>query len=138
MADHWIEKRMPISNPSAKVDPVAIVDDDLAVLDSLRFVLELHGFEVLPYSSGSEFFATLAAISPCCVIVDQNMPGMTGLDIAVRLRNSGSTVPVIMLTGLVTDTLRLRARALGITAIIGKSHCSEEEITRAIRSCLKA
>lgn len=119
-----------------KLGPVAIVDDDPAVLDSLRFLLGLQGFEILAYSSGSEFFAALAANHPSCIIIDQNMPDLTGLDIASRLRSSGSTVPIIMLTGFVTEDLKSRARALGIKDVIGKSPSSEEEVARAIHNCL--
>ena len=132
--DIW--ERMPDPNSSVKLGPVAIVDDDPAVLDSLRFLLGLQGFEILAYSSGSEFFATLAAKPPSCIIVDQNMPDLTGLDIASRLRSSGSTVPIIMLTGFVTEDLKSRARALGIKDVIGKSPSSEEEVARAIHNCL--
>lgn len=127
---------MPDPSSSVKLGPVAIVDDDAAVLDSLRFLLGLQGFEILAYSSGSEFFAALAANPSSCVIVDQNMPDLTGLEIASRLRSSGSTVPIIMLTGFVTEDLKSRARALGIKHVIGKSPSSEEEVARAIHNCL--
>lgn len=127
---------MPDPGSCVKLGPVAIVDDDPAVLDSLRFLLGLQGFEILAYSSGSEFFAALAANPFSCIIVDQNMPDLTGLDIASRLRSSGSTVPIIMLTGFVTEDLKSRARALGIKEVIGKSLSSEEELIRAIHNCL--
>ena len=131
-----IWERMPDPNSFVKLGPVAIVDDDPAVLDSLQFLLELQGFEILAYSSGSEFFAALATSPSSCVIVDQSMPDMTGLDIASRLRGSGSTVPIIMLTGFVTEDLKSRARALGIKDVIGKSPSSEDEVARAIHNCL--
>lgn len=129
---------MPDPGSCGRLGPVAIVDDDPAVRDSLGFVLGLQGFEILAYSSGSEFFAALAANPSSCIIVDQHMPDLTGLDIASRLRSSGSTVPIIMLTGFVTEDLKSRARALGIKDVIGKSPSSEEEVARAIHNLLQA
>ena len=126
---------MPDQNSCTRFGPIAIVDDDPATLDSLRFLLELQGFQILAYSSGRDFFAALPDNPPSCIVVDQNMPVMTGLDIASRLRSSGSMVPIIMVTAFVTEALKWQARALGIEEVIGKP-CSEDEIANAISNCL--
>ena len=80
---------------------IAIIDDDSAVLDALRFSLRLEGFDVDTYSNGGAFFAAMSTHPPACVILDQHMPGMTGLEIATRLRVDGHAIPIIMLSGAV-------------------------------------
>jgi FixJ family two-component response regulator len=69
-------------------DTVAIVDDDEAVRHSLRFWLEALGHKVETFASVAEFLkAELEKL--LCLVVDHHMPGMTGLDLAERLRTEG-------------------------------------------------
>ena len=74
-------------NPSGIV---AIVDDDQAVLDSLKFLLEVVGYQVVVHASARGFLNDRAS-RPACLIVDQHMPGMTGLDLTQTLRDDGDT-----------------------------------------------
>ena len=62
---------------------VAVVDDDLAVRDSLRFLLEVMGYPVELFASAAEF---LQANVPdfACLILDHHMPNMTGLELALE------------------------------------------------------
>jgi FixJ family two-component response regulator len=117
------------------IGPVAVIDDDEAVLDSLRFSLGLDGFDVATYLNGAEFFAASPSISFCCVIVDQNMPDMTGLEVASRLRAIESKLPIIMLTGGLTDSLKSRALALGVNHVMVKSP-REGDLAQAIRQII--
>jgi hypothetical protein len=57
---------------------VALVDDDVGVLDSLKFLLEAAGYTVDAYGSAMAFLADGARV-PACLIVDQHMPSMSGL-----------------------------------------------------------
>ncbi len=79
-------------------DTVAIVDNDHAVRHSLQFLLEVIGHKVETFASATEFLkAELAKF--VCLIVDHHMPGMTGLELAARLRAEGSTIPFMLVTG---------------------------------------
>lgn len=126
---------MHASNPAEALGCIAIIDDDSAVLNSLRFALELEGFDVQTYSSGLEFFAALPAAEPACVIINYQMPGMNGLEIASRLRADAPLVPIIMLTGLADRALNSRASALGINYVLIKPP-PDGDLVKTIRLCL--
>lgn len=100
-------------------DVVAIVDDDLAVVESLKFLLEAAGQRVVAYTSGSAFLAD-RSIHPACLIVDYHMPNMTGLDVTARLRANGSFLPVMLVTGLSSPEIVARAFELGVETVLEK------------------
>ena len=87
---------------------VAVIDDDLAVLDSMKFLLELDGFSVATYDSASAFLNDVSA-DPVCLIADQHMPSITGLDLAARLRADGTMIPVLLITGAPSPAILARA-----------------------------
>jgi two-component system response regulator FixJ len=98
---------------------VAIVDDDTAVRNSLKFLMETSGYEVMAYTSGTAFLADRTE-QPACLIVDYNMPGMTGLEVVERLRRDGSAVPVLLMTGFAPPSLLERAEELGVETVLEK------------------
>src|SRR5215469_9921399 len=78
---------------------VAVVDDDDAVRDSLRFLLEIAGFAVASYGSAAEFLREAPIADLSCLVVDQHMPDQTGLQLVSRLRGQGVDLPVALITG---------------------------------------
>jgi two-component system response regulator FixJ len=98
---------------------VAIVDDDSAVLDSLKFLLEVVGYAVATYPSAHAFLSD-GATTPACLIVDHHMPGMTGLDLVQRLRDDGANTPVLLITGSSTPAIVARAARLGVEKVLEK------------------
>lgn len=99
---------------------VAVVDDDGAVRDSLRFLLEIAGFHVLTYVSASEFLAATATDQPACLIVDHHMPQVTGLELLAELRRRDIQMPVALITGSLSPELRGRAMELGVGLVLAK------------------
>jgi FixJ family two-component response regulator len=77
---------------------IAIVDDDAPVLKSLSRLLRGRGFRVMAYTSAEDFLAARSTELPDCLIVDQRMPGMTGLELLLRLEQEGTRVPAIVIT----------------------------------------
>lgn len=98
---------------------VAVVDDDPAVLDSLRFLLEVTGHTVATYASAAEFLAR-GESRPSCLIIDHHMPQMTGLELAARLRGEKYALPVLLITGSPSPTISARAVQLGIEKVLAK------------------
>lgn len=98
---------------------VAIVDDDPAVLDSLRLLLEVAGHHVATYASATSFLNDSLA-RPACLILDQHMPQMSGLELVARLSAKGANVPVLLITGSPSATLAQRAARLGIEKVLEK------------------
>ena len=77
---------------------IAVVDDDPAVLKALSRLLRSRNFHVHTYGSGQEFLASLPSGLPECLIVDFQMPGMSGLGLHRRLVRDGFHIPTIMIT----------------------------------------
>jgi FixJ family two-component response regulator len=88
---------------------VFIVDDDLAVRSSLAASLEERGMQVACFSSGEEFLSHYRDDSRGCLILDLNMPGMSGLDVQQALLDNGCPLPVIFITGFGTVPAAVRA-----------------------------
>jgi FixJ family two-component response regulator len=98
---------------------VAVVDDDPAVLDSLRFLLEIFGHRVLTYSSAMEYLQDRTE-QPACLILDQHMPQITGLELTAQLRATGKSLPVLLITGSPSPAIAARAAKLGIEKVLDK------------------
>jgi two-component system response regulator FixJ len=104
---------------------VAIVDDDAAIRDSLRFLLEVIGHPVETFASAAEFLkADIRNIA--CLILDQQMPEMTGLELAERLRADDSDIPILLITGASTPAIVARAVELGINRVLAKPRADED------------
>ncbi|MDR3538545.1 MAG: response regulator [Acetobacteraceae bacterium] len=98
---------------------VAVVDDDEAVRDSLRFLLETAGFAVRTFDSPAAFFsAPMGGL--VCLLVDQHMPYLTGLDLLTRLRERGCCLVVALMTGSPSPELMRRAQELGAAIVMEK------------------
>ena len=80
-------------------DCTRIVDDDEWVADSLSLLLETYGFDMQSYSSGADFLADDQHGNTSCLVIDQHMPGMTGLDVVDHLQKEGVRLPTILISG---------------------------------------
>jgi two-component system response regulator FixJ len=98
---------------------IAVVDDDEAVRDSLRFLLQTAGFNVSSFASAQQFLAELTD-EYTCLLVDQNMPQLTGLELLRRLRKRGCSLAVALMTGSPSLELSMRARELGAVTVMEK------------------
>ena len=98
---------------------VAVVDDNTALLKSMQFLLRIEGHTVIAYSSAAAFLDDRAT-KLACLIVDQQMPGMTGLELVARLRQAGNPLPVLLMSGLVSSEIVIKAADLGIAEVLDK------------------
>lgn len=78
---------------------VYIVDDDEAVRDSLRWLLEANGYRVRAYASAEAFLSEYDEQQPGVLIVDVRMPGMSGLELQEQLITRKSSMPIVFITG---------------------------------------
>ncbi len=103
----------------AKRRTIAVVDDDRAVRDSLRFLLETTGHAVEAFASAAEFLR--AEISDfACLILDHHMPHITGLQLVERLRTDGINIPILLITAAPSSFLAARAEKVGVSHILEK------------------
>jgi two-component system, LuxR family, response regulator FixJ len=102
---------------TAKRPVIAVVDDDPAVCGSLKFALELEGFAVRTYHSGAELFHVGDFEGFDCFVVDQRMPGMTGMELVEVLRARRIMTPVILIISHPNAALSARAQKAAIPIV---------------------
>jgi FixJ family two-component response regulator len=96
---------------------VAIVDDDPAVCNSLKFSLEIEGFIVRLYGSGTELLSDHTLADCSCLVVDEKMPGIAGLDLIAELRDRDVVVPAILITSYLSAWLARRAAEVNVPIV---------------------
>jgi two-component system, LuxR family, response regulator FixJ len=101
---------------------VLVVDDDVDVLISLKFLLETEGFEVLTFRSGAELLNSTLSTQADCFVIDYKMPQMNGIDLAGHLSDRSSSTPIILITGDPDKTIAVRAADAGIRHVLHKPH----------------
>lgn len=99
---------------------MAIVDDDAAVRRALGRLVRSLSYEPAGYASGEEFLASLSESAPFCVILDQQMPGLNGLDVLVQMRARGADAPVIIVTGFDQPGMNEKCLRVGAAAYLTK------------------
>jgi len=104
-------------NPAVHVAVVGVVDDDPAVRNSLKFSLELEGMTVGVYGSADELLADAGLTRFRCLVVDQFMPGRSGLDLAAELRRRQIRMPVILITSHPSRALMALADKAGVPIV---------------------
>ena len=101
--------------------PVVVVEDDPASRKSLGRVLRVGGFEALLFESAEEYLASgPSPSSPIAMLLDLQLPGMSGLDLQRRMRTEGSTLPIIVITANDDPRFRDEAEHLGCLAYLSK------------------
>jgi FixJ family two-component response regulator len=99
---------------------IVIVDDDPAVLKALARLLKARAFEARTYTSAREFLSALHEGRPECLIVDLQMPEMTGLELQRHLTRSGLEIPTIVITAHNETGARERCESAGAAAFLSK------------------
>jgi chemosensory pili system protein ChpA (sensor histidine kinase/response regulator) len=108
--------------PQSTVDTrplVLIIDDDLAVRESLAAVMEAFGFRTRTAGNGVEGLQSVGAEAPSTIITDLQMPKMTGFELITALRCTETDIPVIAISGSATSELEA-ARQMGAAAAFQK------------------
>ncbi len=114
--------------------PVHVVDDDPAVRQSLAFLLATDGLAVRLYESAVAFLDAVADPSGC-ILTDVRMPAVDGIEFLRRLKQRGTRVPVIVMTGHADVPLAVAAMKAGAVDFIEKPF-DDEILLASIRSAL--
>jgi FixJ family two-component response regulator len=100
----------------ARSEQLLVVDDDPHVLNALRFAFEIDGYDVLTYGPGEDLL-NAALPAAVCLIIDENLPGLSGLQTAAVLRDRQVDVPIILITTCPSRYLQHRARQAGVEIV---------------------
>ncbi|MGY8638433.1 response regulator [Bradyrhizobium sp. 14AA] len=122
--------------PSSTKPTVFVVDDDAAVLGSLRFLLETDGFAVRTFRSGTALLNADGAPGADCYVIDYKMPDINGIELAGRLRKSDGDTPVILITGYPDENISTRAAAAGVKDVVLKP-LLDETLVKRIRHAIQ-
>ena len=99
---------------------IAVVDDEASVRLALTRVLQACSFEVTSFASGQEFLDSLSGRPPDCVVLDFQMPGLTGGDVQRQLALARIRLPIIVVTAHDQPLVRERCLAEGAVAYLYK------------------
>jgi FixJ family two-component response regulator len=99
---------------------IAVVDDDPSVCTALGRLLRSAGYSSEGFAGGAVFLTSLQSRRPDCIVLDLEMPDVTGFNVLERLANSETRIPVVILTGCDTPEARRRAKAAGVVAFLCK------------------
>lgn len=114
---------------------ILIIEDEPELVKILRSYLEKAGYSVVTASRGDQGLSVWQHQSPNLVLLDLNLPGMDGLDVAREIRRKDDT-PIIMLTARVEETDRLIGLELGADDYISKPYSPREVVAR-VRAVLR-
>jgi DNA-binding response OmpR family regulator len=78
---------------------ILVIDDEAAIRDSLRMILEYEDYAFSGASSGQEGLALVQRDRPDLVLLDIKMPAMDGMEVLRKLKRSTTTLPVVMISG---------------------------------------
>jgi FixJ family two-component response regulator len=99
---------------------IAVVDDEESVRLALARMLRASSFDVAIYRSGEEFLESIRTVMPDCVVLDFQMPGLTGRDVQRALSVAKVSLPIIIVTAHDQPSLREKVLADGAVAYFTK------------------
>ena len=115
---------------------ILVVEDDASILEGLRTALEAEGYTVRTAADGTHGWQEAQKPGLSLLVLDLMLPGMSGLEIAKRLRDGGSGMPIIMLTAKGDEDDRVLGLELGADDYLTKPF-SVRELQARIRSVLR-
>jgi two-component system nitrogen regulation response regulator NtrX len=99
---------------------ILVIDDEAAIRDSLKMILDYEGYEVLSAATGEDGIAQAEREAPDLVFLDVKMPGMDGLEVLQRLRHLVEVTPIVVISGHGTVSTAVEATKLGAFDFIEK------------------
>ncbi len=114
---------------------VVVVDDDISVRESLELLIQSEGWQPALFESAQEFLARLPSVVPSCLILDVNLPDLSGLDIQQRISDEKSSIPIIFITGYGDIPTSVRAMKAGAAEFLTKP-LNDEILIAAIREAV--
>ena len=114
---------------------ILVVDDESAIRDSLKMILEYEGYEVMQAATGEEGIKLIEREAPDLVFLDIKMPGMDGLEVLQKLRHLVDTTPIVVISGHADITTAVEATRLGAFDFIEKP-LARERVMVTVRNAV--
>lgn len=122
--------------PASKRAAVHIVDDDVVSREATALLLRAAGHRVVRHASGCAFLSAVEPTEPGCVVLDLNMPYLTGIDVVEKLTAAASPLKVVIVTGHGDVALAVRSMKAGAVDFIQKPYEAQfllDAVTRALQ-----
>lgn len=114
---------------------IAIIDDDESIREAVASLMNSHGYESRPYSSAGEFLQSAERGRAICLILDVNMPEMSGPQLNQQLVESGEMTPTILITAHSDESIRNGALQANVQCYLTKPF-SEDELLACVRAAV--
>jgi Response regulator containing CheY-like receiver, AAA-type ATPase, and DNA-binding domains len=114
---------------------VFVVDDDTSIRESLRNLIRSAGLSVQTFASAKEFLANPRPKAPSCLVLDVQLPGLSGLDLQQELVKDGVQIPIIFITGHGDIPMSVRAMKAGALEFLTKP-VNAEDLLDAIQQAI--
>ena len=99
---------------------VALVDDDTLLRDALSRLLEMTGMTVEQYDSGADFLAAAETSQVDCLVLDVHLGDLSGIEVARKLQESQSQIPIVFITGSIDPVFEQQAEEVGCAGFLRK------------------
>ena len=117
-------------------DPfIFVVDDDASIRDSLRDLLGSAGLNVQTFASAQEFLASPSTDAASCLVLDVQLPGISGLDLQQELAKLDAQIPIIFITGHGDIPMSVRAMKAGAIEFLTKPF-RDEDLLNAVEQAI--
>jgi FixJ family two-component response regulator len=116
---------------------IAIVDDDPSVREGLHSLIRSAGWRAEMFDSAQEFLARRATEAPSCLVLDLQLPGLSGLDLQKRMAEVDLEIPIVFLSGHGNIPASVQAMKAGAIEFLTKP-VEEENLLRAIREAIES
>ncbi len=125
---------MPESRESEAV--IAVVDDDLSAREGLSSLIRSAGLQVEVFASAQEFLSHPGAEATSCLVLDLQLPGLSGLDMQKRMAEVGLDIPIVFLTGHGNIPASVQAMKAGAVEFLTKPF-DEHDLLQAIQEAVE-
>ena len=115
---------------------VLVIDDDASMRNSLGNLIRSVGLSVQTFASAREFLARRRSAGPSCLVLDVELPGLSGLDLQQEIMKGDAPIPIIFITGHGDIPMTVRAMKAGAIEFLTKP-CREEDLLRAIDQAMR-
>lgn len=123
-----------------KIPTVHVVDNDIGVRNSLRFLLGSASLQVQTYESGEEFLQNVNPLEPGCIVLDLRMPNLSGIGVLQKLQENRNNIPVIVISGHADVSSAIDIMKLGAIDLLQKPFDPRsllEAVRRAVNDSLE-
>ncbi|MGA9725785.1 MAG: response regulator, partial [Candidatus Binatus sp.] len=115
---------------------VFVVDDDLSIREAIKSLVKLEGLRVETFGTAQEFLQSERPDLPGCVVLDVELPGLSGLDLQRELAAHDVKLPIIFITGYGDIPMSVRAMKAGALEFLTKPF-RDQDLLNAIQQALE-